>query len=247
MGRLRLRLSMITQLKKLMIMVTFLSHTSTAQYRHWNHRTSYQVPLAEPEPEPEPMRTFLSHISFAKPEPGSTRLSRRLITRQRLAQNLLRSTTASPVVAATQRSSTSTETSFIQRRTNLLRLLQSSFPNASPAEDLQINGKVQSNSSINNTWHIDTAQFEIVPAVPVQEEETAEFTETDLVTNSLVLNQFSAVPAVPEATTASLDKLIRQPKNAKELLEEVDNNITENIFNEKCSEKCFKYFCASNS
>merc|ERR550519_2631254 len=117
---------MIHLLRILMIVVTCLTvQRSKGQFRrYWNHQTRYKVPVAEPEPEPEPFVQLFPSSSLAEPEPLSRRLSRRLVNRQRLLQSLLVTTTTPPG----QRTSTA-GTSLINRRTNLLRLLQSSFPN----------------------------------------------------------------------------------------------------------------------
>ena len=215
-----------------------------------NFRTPYTIPFAEPEPEPEPF---------------TRRLSRRLITRQRTTQNQIKNlritTTPPPVLTTTKKVViTPPRTPLPDRRKNLLKLLNESFPNFASAEDLQFD-EIFSESAAPNPWAIDTAQFEIVPAVPSKDTpdivRVAKDVSEDnrkkkvLFTIAPVLRQFSPVPAVPDVTTAPDDSLIRQPKNTLRLSDDVDNTLEEQkVDSEKnvnkegsCLERCVQHFC----
>merc|ERR1712106_514451 len=217
--------------------------------RRWNFRTPYTIPFAEPEPEPEPF---------------TRRLSRRLIDRRRTIQNKIQNmvitTTTTPTLTTTQRLSTVTtppRTILPERRKNLLKLLDESFPTSAPTEDLQLD-EIFSESSAPNPWTIDTAQFEIVPAVPSKEtpdilrvaKELSKDNrkEKDVYTIAPVLRQFSPVPAVPDVTTSPDDGLVRQPKNTQDLSDNIDNSLEkQKDVNKKgmCAERCVQQFCLS--
>ena len=211
-------------------------------YPFQNLHTPYTIPSAEPEPEPEPF---------------SRRLSRRLISSQRMVQNLMIPTNPQPTLTTTQRTSTVTtqlQTSLSDRRTNLLKLLKESFHNESPAEDLQFN-EMFSESPAPNPWVIDTAEFEIVPAVPGEYTPAEEVSEDNREGNNIDTNvpvpvQFSPVPAVPDVTTVPNDRLARQPKNTMDLTYQVENTLDEENYVSQtskvkgnCLERCVHGFC----
>jgi hypothetical protein len=168
------------------------------------------------------------------------------------------STTPPRVLTTTQISSTVTtlQTTLPDRKTNIMKLLEESFPSSAAADDLQF-GEIFSASSATNPWAIDTAQFEIVPAVPSQNapviaQEVSEDSrkKTDLVKQNHVPRQFSPVPAVPVVTAAPGDKIARQPKNKLRTSDVDDNQLEEEKVaietlnkNGICLEKCVQQFC----
>jgi len=254
---------MKTQLMTVMTAVIFLSSQTMGQRwgggwgaaRRWNFRTPYTSPIAEPEPEPEPF---------------NRRLSRRLINRQRTIKNQIQnlmiptSTAPPPVLTTTQSQKVPTVTTPLQatlpeRRKIILKLLNESFSNSVPAEDLQFD-EIFSESVSPNPWAIDTAQFEIVPAVPSRDTPDVVRVPKDVSGDNKqekdlfivpVPRQFSPVPAVPDVTTAPDDKLPRQPKNTLSLNNEVGNTLEEQkVKNQKtmnkegkCLERCVQQFC----
>ena len=192
----------------------------------------YKIPL--PEPEPEPLQR---------------RLSRRLISNQN--QNLIKSrakpTTATSILATTQSSltlATSAPVSVTDRRTNILKLLETSFPDAKPKENTDFD-EIFVETVTPNPWAINPAQFDIVPAVPSK----------DVAENLFVNNkekedpvpfarQFSPVPAVPDDT----QDIERQPKKVLQLnsADTIENSGTNPKIvspTRKCFEKCIEQFC----
>ena len=140
---------------------------------------------------------------------------------------------------------TTLETSLPSKRTNILKLPEESFP---PSDQFE---EIFPSLTAANPWDIDTAQFEIVPAVPSQDiarvlKEVSD--EGNLVKQKNVdTRQFNPVPAVPELTID--DKQARQPKNIVALSHEVENNIdeekavVETLINGNCLDKCVQQFC----
>ena len=91
-------------------------------------------------------------------------------------------------------------------------------------------------------WFIDTAQFQIVAAVPEQDmEDRKDFNEK--VEGIDIPSQFMPVPAVPSVPS---DTLSRQPKNIVEVVDGVVDIVnlekSENK-SRRCLEKCIQQFC----
>ena len=102
-----------------------------------------------------------------------------------------------------------------------------------------------------NPWFIDTAQFQIVAAVP-EHEHDKERVDKEVVIDSKaeedgIPSKFMPVPAVPSGTD---DMLSRQPKNIVEDIDDVVNIVKEeedeNDKNGICLEKCVQQFCISD-
>jgi len=260
---------MMTLLKRLMtaaILIT--SHTSTAQWgggwssisRFRNRHSLYTIPSAEPQPEPW-RRPVSSRWSLntpynipspepePEPEPVRILLSKRL-TRKTKVQNLMILSTTQPSVLTTQPTVLTT-----QQISSTVKSVQQS--RTLPPTD------IFARTSPPNPWDIDTAQFDIVPAVPdevvsnrraVSEVLEVSTDGKNLVTNLIVLNQFSPVPAVPNVTSSPKNKLTRQPKNTfgkenKPGKTNEDGKTTNDSENEivykkgDCQERCAHTFC----
>ena len=95
--------------------------------------------------------------------------------------------------------------------------------------------------SIPSPWSIDTAQFQIVAAVPDHDKVDKENIDAKIEGNAL-LSKFMPVPAVPSVPD---DMLGRQPKNIVEDIDDVINivKVEENDKNGRCLEKCVEQFC----
>jgi len=222
----------------------------------------YRIPIAEPEPEPEVFRTWtLSNpyripMAEPEPEPSQRRLSRRLISTK--TQNLVRSkaqlTPAAAVAASTvltaltastaSSGSISSTAPVINRKMNIIKLLEESFPSAKPTESTEYD-EIFSVPPILNTWDIDTAQFDIVPAVPTDDTAIIVSADSDEKYSSSVSRQFSPVPAVPDIT----EEISRQPKK---VLDSRNINIEDGVTKanetkvkdtDNCEEKCIEQFC----
>ena len=181
------------------------------------------MPEPEPEPEPSPLSRLLS-----------SRLSVTQSQKLRIALPELRTTEMPSTLPTTL------QRSFPSRRTNILNFLEESFSPFAPTDD-QFKAIIPSLSAAN-PWDIDTTQFEIVPAVPSDDEKVSDDE------NNVDTRQFNPVPAVPEIKID--DKQTRQPKNILSLSDEVENNIDEEkalvediSSNGSCLDKCVQQFC----
>ena len=192
----------------------------------------YKIPL--PEPEPEPLQR---------------RLSRRLISNQN--QNLIKSrakpTTATSILATPQRSltlATSAPVSVTDRRTNILKLLETSFPDAKPKENTDFD-EIFVETVTPNPWAINPAQFDIVPAVPSKDVAEDLFVNNKKKEDPVPFpRQFSPVPAVPDDT----HDIDRQPKKVLQLngVDNIDNNVRntkKGSLPRNCLGKCLDQFC----
>jgi len=102
--------------------------------------------------------------------------------------------------------------------------------------------------STPSPWSINTAQFQIVAAVPDHDMEDEKDFNENIVDEKveeidIIPSQFMPVPAVPSVPS---DTLSRQPKNIVEGVDDVVNIVnlekSENK-NRRCLEKCVQQFC----
>ena len=178
----------------------------------------YRVPV--PEPEPEPLQ----------------RLSRRLIN-SRGTKSLLQSRKSSrkiPTSAVQKISPVSLAASTTERldgssnrRDNLLKILEETFPKARPTKSprLESSQKIQLNA-----WPVDSTQFKVVPAVPDNGSEDG--IDANSVVKSLI--QFAPVPAVPKS---ELSKKGRKPKKVSPKTIETKKSDVD------CISGCVETFC----
>jgi len=192
----------------------------------------YSVPLAEPEPQSEPFRRWTLSRPFSlplpepEPEPEPVRSANRKSRRinQKLRVFPTTTTTTKTTTATTTPPPTRTITTIATTTTTIeyIRELSMSTP---------------------NPWSIDTAQFQIVAAVPEHDREREEkegFNEK--VEELEIPSQFMPVPAVPSLG----DMLGRQPKKILDNVDDVVNKVKEEESedkNRKCLEKCVPQFC----
>lgn len=218
-------------------------------------RRNYRIPVAEPEPEPELFRKlsltnpYKIPLPEPEPEPIQRRLSRRLISTQN--QNIIKSikkpTTPTTIVTTTQRSLTlTTLVSTMDRRTNILKLLEESFPKAKQKQNEDF-GEIFVEPASPKPWAINPAKFDIVPAVPAEDAaEVLTVINKNKENPFQVPRQFSPVLAVPEDT----QDIDRQPKTVLQLNDvgDLENSFTsakKKILPRKCIEKCVDHFCIS--
>jgi len=175
----------------------------------------YRIPIPEPEPEPEPLKNRLSRRI-------STRtLNRNQFLRQnRVSQNVIRTSTTT--------STTTTGTPLVaERMSNILKLLEESFPDAKP-----VGKDVADDSTVGDSksWTVDADMFEIVPAVPNLDFD--EYVDNDDTVS--LIQPFISVPAVPDDIINQSDT-DRQPKRINE---------NESLKTpKKCFSECQKQFC----
>ena len=198
-----------------------------------------------------------------EPEPVSSRISRRVINRKnQQLKSFSRQPPSppsppSPPTATNSPLSTPEQQSLTNRNTNILKLLEESFPNSAPPAEDNLFGEIFSDFSTRSPWSIDTAKFEIVPAVPAtgeirvaKEASGGKKQREDINQENRDFIQFSPVPAVPTIASASIEMQARQPKNILETGDSVKNSIKdEGAFSEAetkkdgCLEKCVQQFC----
>merc|ERR1712106_909718 len=124
-----------------------------AARRYGSFLPRYSVPMAEPEPEPEPFRSWTLPQPYSlpfpepEPEPVSRRISRRVINRKNQQLRASSRPPPSPLSPPTPPSPPSPPTttnsplsapeqkSLTNRDTNIMKLLEESFPNSAPPED----------------------------------------------------------------------------------------------------------------
>ena len=158
------------------------------------------------------------------------RLSRRISTRtlnrnqflrqNRVSQNVIRTSTTT--------STTTTGTPLVaERMSNILKLLEESFPDAKP-----VGKDVADDSTVGDSksWTVDADMFEIVPAVPNLDFD--EYVDNDDTVS--LIQPFISVPAVPDDIINQSDT-DRQPKRINE---------NESLKTpKKCFSECQKQFC----
>jgi len=183
----------------------------------------YSVPMAEPEPQAEPFRRWSMSRPFSlplpepEPEPEPVSVATRKSRRINQMLRVLPTTTST-----TTTTTTTTTTEYIR----------------APREDTL---------STPSPWSINTAQFQIVAAVPDHDmEDEQDFNENivdEKVEEMDIPSHFMPVPAVPSVPSETLS---RKPKN---IVEGVDNVVdivnlekSENK-NRRCLEKCVQQFC----
>jgi hypothetical protein len=258
MRMMKMILKMMKMILRIMTVIALSSHSGLAQRwpGRWGPARSYgsllssygrSVPLPEPEPEPEPVRRWSLNqpysFAFPQPEPepmpeplARRKISRRLISSKNQRLRVLPTTTTTP------------ENEPLLTAANILR---ESSPNPTLVED-NLFDDIFSEESTPSPWAIDTAQLDIVPAVPDQEDDNLEKEEFK---DKIVLrmedigipSQFQPVPAVPSDPS---NNLARQPKNilgggngvVNTVEEEEGVDITEDK-NSECLEKCVQQFC----
>merc|ERR1712179_725014 len=195
--------------------------------RFLNLLQRYSVPMAEPEPQPEPFRRWSLSRPFSlplpEPEPEPVSVASR---KSRRINQMLRvlSTTTATTTTTTTKTTAKTTTVYIR----------------APREDIP-------SISTPSPWSINTAQFQIVAAVPDHDMgDKKDFNENIVdakVEEIDIPSQFMPVPAVPSVPS---DALSRQPKNIVEGVDDIVNiaNLekSENK-NGKCLEKCIQQFC----
>jgi hypothetical protein len=203
--------------------------------------THYPYTIPFPQPEPEPL---------------ARRLFRRLVRNQSQDQNLdpakstkypVTTTLGTPTVKATIRTS-------LPERTNISKIQEETLSSSE-----KVDNSIFYTSSESNPWLINTAQFDIVPAVPSKHtanniekvpkdmsEDSRD--EKDLVKQNYDHKQFIPVAAVPDATTASVNKISREPQNALKIIEE-DTGENKKVPGDdtSCLEKCSEQFCVAES
>jgi len=233
-----------------------------AGYR--NLPVSYRVPLAEPEPEPERISSWtLANpqtipIPEPEPEPLQRRLSRNLIpprnhnmfralintqtqTKGMLkrlisARNKIKNTARPLTTPAT--AVTSSETTYpvdTEIKENTERINKTfKLPQIVVDETKRTQGKPQN----IKTWSVDVSQFEIVAAVPTEDDpEDISLDETlgkpvqneDTSNDLSVFTAVEAVPSNTEGAGSSLKKILHMSKKIEGL--------------EKCKLKCATRFC----
>jgi len=204
-------------LKMMIVMCLFSSPCSSQRWPgRWGPGRSfanllprYSVPLAEPEPQSEPFRRWTLSRPFSlplpepepepepEPVPFANRKSRRINQKLRVLSTTTTTATTTPPptrTIATIKTTTTTTKEYIRE----LEKDTVSLSTPSP-------------------WSIDTAQFQIVAAVPERDREREEkkgFNEK--VEELEIPSQFMPVPAVPSFG----DMLGRQPKK---ILDDVDD------------------------
>ena len=193
----------------------------------------YRIPL--PEPEPEPVQR---------------RLSRRLISTKN--QNIIaKPMNTTTIITTTQRPLTLATTalaSVTDRRTNILKLLEQSFPDAKPKENTDFN-EIFEEAASPNPWAINSAQFDIIPAVPFEDvAESLTVKNKEEENPAPVPRQFIPVPAVPDNT----QDIERQPKkvfqlNSVDIIENSGTNPNKVSPTRQCFVKCTEQFCLPNS
>ena len=175
------------------------------------------TPLAEPVPEPEPVVRSISipgyriyRIPLAEPEQQQVkRVSRRIVGTQRLPVSVTDdtavkrpSTTFTPATAATSSTATSPSTGS-SSSTEIPIDVDTNTP------ENRLFDKTFIDVSEQPSWSIDTARFNIIPAVPSDEavrvpNEVSEEQKFKSVEKETITAEFSPVPAVPVTTAASL-------------------------------------------
>jgi len=189
----------------------------------------HSVPLAEPEPQSEPFRRWTLSLPFSlplpepepepEPVPFANRKSRRINQKLRVFPTTTKTTTATTTPPPTR-----TITTIATTTTTIEYIRELSMSTPSP-------------------WSIDTAQFQIVAAVPEHDREREEkegFNEK--VEELEIPSQFMPVPAVPSLG----DMLGRKPKKILDNVDDVVNKVNEKDTedkNRKCLEKCVPQFC----
>merc|ERR1711915_1042778 len=180
----------------------------------------YRIPIPEPEPEPEPLKNRLSRRILTR-----TLNRNQLLRQDRVSQNVIRTSTATP-------STTTTETPLIaERMSNILKLLEESFPDAKPVSK-DVTDDISSDSTVGDSklWTVDTDMFDIVPAVPNLDFD--EYVDNDDTVS--MIQPFISVPAVPD-DIINLSDTDRQPKRINE---------NESLkYPKKCFSECQKQFC----
>merc|ERR1712013_939726 len=173
----------------------------------------YSVPLAEPEPQSEPFRRWTLSRPFSLPLPEPE-------------------PEPEPVPFANRKS---------RRINQKLRVFPTTTTTATTTPPIEyIRGL---SMSTPNPWSIDTAQFQIVAAVPEHDREREEkegFNEK--VEELEIPSQFMPVPAVPSLG----DMLGRKPKKILDNVDDIVNKVKEEDTedkNRKCLEKCVPQFC----
>jgi len=227
---------------KMMIVIWIYSSSCSGQVwsgrlgprrRFSNYLPRYSVPFAEPEPQPEPFRrwTLSRPFGLPLPEPEPEPVPETLVTRKlRPLNQQLR------LPPTTSTTTTTTTTEYIRA---LVGVKESVIP-------------VEDDVLTPSPWSIDTAQFQIVAAVPEHDKERVdnegvnENIDTKVEKNEIP-SKFMPVPAVPSGTD---DMLSRQPKNIVEDNDDVVNfakeEEDENDKNGKCLEKCVQQFCITD-
>merc|ERR1711915_915517 len=181
----------------------------------------YRIPIPEPEPEPEPLKNRLSRRILTR-----TLNRNQLLRQNRLSQNVIRTSTT------TSTTTTTTGTPLVaERMSNILKLLEESFPDAKPV-DKDAADDISSDSTVGDSklWTVDTDMFDIVPAVPNLDFD--EYVDNDDTVS--MIQPFIPVPAVPDDIINQSDT-DRQPKR-----------ITENEslkYPQKCFSECQNQFC----
>jgi len=287
--RTRLRLRMITLMMAVMTATCSSSYIVEAQrwtgvlpagglFR--TRATPYNIPIAEPEPEPLILRLSSQHsqtnmhypyrIPFAQPEPEpvARRLFRRLVTSQNQNKvtnqnrnqnqnknkmlNPVKSTKSKPTTTSGKSKVTDPRKIVSTKRTIILNQQDNIFSNS---DDNKFATIILDRSS----WPVDTAQFDIIPAVPSKKTTKGiervpknmsedNIDDKDIVTQNYEPKQFSPVPAVPHATTASADKLAKAPEDSPKMSEEDSGeNRMLSDQDESCIEKCSQQFCVEDS
>ena len=172
------------------------------------------TPLAEPVPEPEPVVRSISipgyriyRIPLAEPEQQQVkRVSRRIVGTQRLPVSVTDdavvkrpSTTFTPATAATSSTATSSSTGS-SSSTEIPIGVDTNTP------ENRLFDKTFIDVSEQPSWSIDTARFNIIPAVPSDEivRVPKEVPEEHKFDKETITAEFSPVPAVPVTTAASL-------------------------------------------
>jgi len=232
-------------LKMMIVMCIFVSPCSSQRWPgRWSPGRSfanllprYSVPLAEPEPQSEPFRSWTLSRPFSlplpepepepEPIPFANRKSRRINQKLRVLPTTTTTTKTTTTTTAPPPPRTIATIRTIMTTKEYIRELEKntlSMPTPSP-------------------WSIDTAQFQIVAAVPEHDREREEkkgFNEK--VEELEIPSQFMPVPAVPSLG----DMLGRKPKKILDNVDDVVNKVKEEdteVKNRKCLEKCVPQFC----
>jgi len=232
-------------LKMMIIMIMFSSPCSGQRWSgRWRPGRSfanliprYSVPMAEPEPQPEPFRRWSLSRPFSlplpepEPEPEPVSFANRKSRRINQMLKVLPTTTKTTTTTTTTTTITKTTTTTTKTTTEYIR---------APREDIL-------SMSTPSPWSINTAQFQIVVAVPEydmgDEKDFNENIVDEKVEEIDIPRQFMPVPAVPNVSS---DTLSRQPKNIVEGVDDAVNIVnlekSENK-NRRCLEKCVQQFC----
>jgi len=232
-------------LKMMIVMCIFFSPCSSQRWPgRWSPGRSfanllprYSVPLAEPEPQSEPFRSWTLSRPFSlplpepepepEPVPFANRKSRRINQKLRVL----------PTTTTTTKTTTTTTAPPPPRTIATIRTTMTT------KEYIRELEKDTLSMSTPSPWSIDTAQFQIVAAVPEHDREREEkegFNEK--VEELEIPSQFMPVPAVPSLG----DMLGRQPKKILDNVDDVLNKVREEETedkNRKCLEKCVPQFC----